>query len=101
MGSGIDVCSWARHSTWPSLIHGLIFQCRNQTAWTVYAFFKAMALYPDVQSRAQAEIDAVVGTSRLPRLSDRQKLPYIEAMVLECLRWHPVAPLGIHLRYSE
>lgn len=53
-----------------------------------------MAMYPEVMARAQAEIDAVIGNSRLPQLSDRPKLPYIDAMVLESIRWHPVAPLG-------
>lgn len=54
-----------------------------------------MAIYPEVMARAQAELDAVVGSGRLPRFSDRPNLPYIDAMVLESLRWHPVAPLGM------
>jgi len=53
-----------------------------------------MAIYPEVMARAQAELDSVVGSGRLPQLSDRPNLPYIDAMVLESLRWHPVAPLG-------
>ncbi|KAJ7661015.1 cytochrome P450 [Mycena rosella] len=66
----------------------------DTTAWTVFAFFKAMAMYPDVMKRAQAEIESVVGSDRLPQLSDRAQMPFIDAMVLESLRWHPVAPLG-------
>ncbi|KAH9959904.1 cytochrome P450 [Russula compacta] len=73
----------------------------DTTSWTVYAFFKAMALYPDVLKRAQAELDEVVGHDRLPLLSDRPRLPYIEAIVLESLRWHPVAPLGFPHRLTE
>ena len=53
-----------------------------------------MVQYPEVQKRAQAEIDAVVGTERLPDFGDRFSLPYIEAVYRETLRWHPVAPLG-------
>jgi cytochrome P450 len=53
-----------------------------------------MAMYPDVLKRAQAELDDVVGHDRLPLISDKPRLPYIEAIVLESLRWHPVAPLG-------
>ena len=37
----------------------------------------------------------MVGVHRLPTLADREKLPYIEALVKETLRWHPVAPMGI------
>ncbi|KAF9236689.1 cytochrome P450 [Melanogaster broomeanus] len=58
-------------------------------------FVLAMVLYPDVQKRAQDEIQAVVGLDRLPDFSDRPHLPYIEAVLRETLRWHPVVPLGI------
>ena len=53
-----------------------------------------MALYPDVQKKAQAEIDAVVGPNRLPDFHDRPSLPYINAVVKESSRWNLVAPLG-------
>jgi len=53
-----------------------------------------MVLYPEVQRKAQAEIDAVVGKDRLPDFSDRPLLPYLSAVLEEALRWHPVVPLG-------
>ena len=53
-----------------------------------------MALYPEVQKKAQAEIDAVVGPNRLPDFHDRPSLPYINAVVKESLRWNLVTPLG-------
>ena len=49
-------------------------------------FFLAMTLYPEVQRRAQAEIDGVVGSRRLPNLDDREKLPFIDCIVKELLR---------------
>ena len=67
----------------------------------MYTFFYAMALHPDVQRRAQAELDAVIGTSRLPLSSDRAALPYINALVSECLRWLPAVPLGLPHRSME
>ena len=54
-----------------------------------------MALYPEVQKKAQAEIDAVVGPNRLPDFHDRPSLPYINAVVKESSRWNVVFPLGI------
>jgi cytochrome P450 len=54
-----------------------------------------MTLYPEVQQKAQQELDRVVGTSRLPTFEDRKNLPYIEAVVKETFRWHPLAPLGL------
>ena len=53
-----------------------------------------MALYPEVQKKAQAEIDAVVGPNRLPDFHDRPSLPYINAVVKESSRWNLVVPLG-------
>ena len=53
-----------------------------------------MACYPEMQKKAQAEIDAVVGPNRLPDFHDRPSLPYINAVVKETSRWNLVAPLG-------
>ncbi|KIJ48711.1 hypothetical protein M422DRAFT_162333, partial [Sphaerobolus stellatus SS14] len=52
----------------------------------------AMALNPDVQRKAQRELDAVLGGSRLPEFDDRSQLPYIAALCKEILRWHPIVP---------
>jgi hypothetical protein len=52
-----------------------------------------MALYPEVQKKAQAELDRVLG-GRLPEYNDRPQLPYINAIVKESGRWQSVAPLG-------
>jgi cytochrome P450 len=51
-----------------------------------------MTLFPDVQKKAQAELDAVVGPDRLPSFADQDSLPYVGALVKEALRWHAVAP---------
>ena len=56
-------------------------------------FITAMATYPEVQKKAQQELDSVVGTHRLPSFGDRERLPYIEAILKELLRWHPVGRL--------
>jgi cytochrome P450 len=53
-----------------------------------------MMLYPDVQARAQKELDDVVGHERLPALEDRAQLPYTSAIVKEVLRWAPPTPQG-------
>lgn len=42
-----------------------------------------MLLYPDVQARAQAELDSVVGRERVPTFKDYDNLPYLRAMVKE------------------
>jgi len=54
-----------------------------------------MSRNPEVQKRAQQEIDRVVGTDRLPDSGDRINLPYVDAIVKEVLRWHPIGPMGV------
>ena len=66
-----------------------------QTDGSMQAFFLAMALYPEVQQKARAELDAVVGRSRLPDFQDRNALPYINAVVRELVRWHLIVPTGL------
>lgn len=55
-----------------------------------------MVLYPDVQRKAQAEIDAVIGNDRLPNFEDMDSLPYVTAIAKESLRWHTISPQGLY-----
>ncbi|KAJ3808946.1 cytochrome P450 [Lentinula aff. lateritia] len=75
----------------PYPISGLI---SIQTSSVLPVFVLAMALYPAVQQRAQEEIDSVVGKGRFPTFQDRNKLPYVQAIVREVLRWRPIGPIG-------
>ncbi|THU98671.1 cytochrome P450 [Dendrothele bispora CBS 962.96] len=67
----------------------------DTTVSVISSAILALLLHPDVQAKAQAEMDAVVGTSRLPDFQDRGKLPYLEAILTETLRWIPVLPLSL------
>ncbi|KAH8998285.1 cytochrome P450 [Lactarius hatsudake] len=67
----------------------------DTTVSALQTFILAMILYPEVQRKAQAEIDQVVGNSRLPDFSDQDALPYVQAVLKEVLRWHPVTPLAV------
>jgi cytochrome P450 len=58
-------------------------------------FFLAMTLFPQVQPHARAEIDRTIGSKRLPLSTDKPNLLYIEAVVKETHRWHPVGPMSI------
>jgi cytochrome P450 len=46
-----------------------------------------MVLHPEVQGKAWAEIDSVVGRDRLPTFADKDKLHYMEHIVQETLRY--------------
>ncbi|KAJ3505896.1 hypothetical protein NLJ89_g7171 [Agrocybe chaxingu] len=85
----------------------------NNVAFTTYGaasdttisvtntFFYAMSLHPEVQVKAQAEIDRVVGTHRLPEFTDRPSMPYIEAIYRELLRYGPPVPPGVMHTLAE
>ena len=61
----------------------------------MYWWALAMVAHPEVQRRAQNELDTAVGRSRVPTMSDAPNLPYIQAIVKEVLRWRPVLPLSL------
>ncbi len=67
----------------------------HQTVAVILTTILAMVLNPGAQKKAQAELDAVVGRSRLPGYDDEPSLPYVRALILESMRWRPVSPLGI------
>ncbi|KAJ7251361.1 cytochrome P450 [Mycena rebaudengoi] len=67
----------------------------DTTSAALGTFILAMLANPDVQKRAQEEIDAVVREGHLPSFDDEESLPYVSAIVKEVLRWKPVTPIGI------
>ncbi|KAJ5924644.1 hypothetical protein N7466_008831 [Penicillium verhagenii] len=73
----------------------------DTTVSALEGLFLAMMLFPDVQRKAQEELDRVFGGPALPTVEDRARLPYINAIVKEALRWHVVAPLGVPHRTDE
>ncbi|KAM5546291.1 hypothetical protein V8D89_000417 [Ganoderma adspersum] len=73
----------------------LYFGAADALTLEMGTFFMAMAMYPEAQRKAQAELDAILGAERLPDFSDRPSLPYINALVKELFRWHSGTPIGI------
>ncbi|KAI0043597.1 cytochrome P450 [Auriscalpium vulgare] len=59
----------------------------------LHSLFLALALHPLVQRKAQAEVDAVTGRTRLPSFDDQPHLPYVDAICKELVRWRPLAPM--------
>ena len=68
----------------------------DTTLASVHTFILAMLHYPEVQRKAQAELDRVLHHDRrLPGFEDQADLPYLTAVMKEVLRWQPVAPIGM------
>ncbi|KAI0264172.1 cytochrome P450 [Gloeopeniophorella convolvens] len=83
---------------------GSMFAGKSGSDTTVSAltwFFLALTLHLNVQTRAQAELNAVIGRERLPTLDDRPRLPYVEAICKEVMRWQMVTPMGLPHASSE
>lgn len=67
----------------------------DTTSSTMISCILAMCAFPEVQRRAQREIDAVVGPDRSPTWQDvDDSLPYMRALVQEVLRWRTVTVLS-------
>ncbi|KAF9078761.1 cytochrome P450 [Rhodocollybia butyracea] len=65
------------------------------TMSSISAFLLTMVQHPDVQFKARAEIDRVIGRDRLPKFEDRRSLPYVESVYRKIMRMHPALPLGL------
>ncbi|THH28795.1 hypothetical protein EUX98_g5389 [Antrodiella citrinella] len=75
----------------------------DTTTSAASSFLTAMAMFPEVQRKAQAELDAHIGLDRLPDFTDYEdmdNLIYIRAITLEAMRWIPVVPLGLPHRVT-
>lgn len=59
----------------------------DSTGAAMVVFILAMVLNPDIQAKAQAEIDQVLEHRRLPEFSDQVLLPYVTAILKEVLRY--------------
>ncbi|KAJ5651549.1 uncharacterized protein N7484_005272 [Penicillium longicatenatum] len=66
----------------------------DTTVIVLTVFTLAMTMFPEAQRRAQEEIDSVVGRNCLPSFEHRNRLPYVNALIKETLRWWPIAPMG-------
>jgi cytochrome P450 len=51
-------------------------------------FLALISLHPDVQAKAHAELDTVVGRDYWPSVEDEQRLPYIRAIIKEVRAIH-------------
>ncbi|KAF8532179.1 cytochrome P450 [Gautieria morchelliformis] len=105
--SGFD--NWAQYFAGKDNSHGdhrellnlFAVAAAHSTATSLQSFVLACMCHPDWIKTAQAHVDAVVGNNRLPNFSDREKLPYIEAVCREVLRWRPAARFAIPHKATE
>ncbi|KAK7014772.1 hypothetical protein VNI00_019270 [Paramarasmius palmivorus] len=88
-----DILKWCAHAMY---IGG-----GDTVVSAMTTFFYIMVMHPDIQKRAQADIDRTTGGERLPIPEDEARLPYVTAIIKELLRFVPVAPIGLNHRVME
>ncbi|KZT67961.1 cytochrome P450 [Daedalea quercina L-15889] len=70
----------------------------DTTTMSITTFMLYMLNHPQVLQKARDEIDAVVGTQRMPDFDDEERLPYFVACVKEMLRHRPATPQGTSIQ---
>ncbi|CRG92458.1 Cytochrome P450 71D7 [Talaromyces islandicus] len=74
------------------MVGNLIEGGSDTTASMLLSFIQAMVKYPHIQKQVQDQIDNVVGDDRSPTWADYARLPLVNMVIKECLRWRPVTP---------
>ncbi|KAG8228077.1 hypothetical protein J437_LFUL009049, partial [Ladona fulva] len=73
-----------------------LFTAGTETTSYTLAFGVIFLLHhPDVQAKMHEELDRVIGKDRFPTLDDKPNLPYVNAVLLEILRYCNVVPMTV------
>lgn len=84
-----------------TLLWDMITAGMDTTAITVEWAMAELIRNPDVQRKAQEELDNVVGYERVVTEGDFRDLPYLQAVAKEALRLHPPTPLMLPHKATE
>ena len=89
--------SWSRDGSCIPFARSPTANSKKQTTTAILSTIYALLLNPEVQAKVHGELDEILGDAP-PTAEDRQRLPYLEAVWKEALRWHPPVPLSRHSR---
>ncbi|XP_023900190.2 cytochrome P450 CYP736A12 isoform X1 [Quercus suber] len=76
-----------------AIILDMISGAYDTSAAAIEWTFSELLRYPRVMKHVQEELEHVVGMNRMVEETDLAKLPYLDMVVKESLRLHPVGPL--------
>ncbi|XP_045206620.2 cytochrome P450 2U1-like [Mercenaria mercenaria] len=77
------------------ILHDLMAAGSETTATTLKWVIIALAKYPYIQKKLQRKVDKVIDKGKSPSISDKMNLPYVEATILEALRFGSAVPLSV------
>ncbi|KAL3339920.1 hypothetical protein AABB24_028501 [Solanum stoloniferum] len=75
------------------LIHDLIAGATDTSAATIEWAFQELLRRPNIIDKAHQELDRAIGRERWVEEEDFSKLPYIDAIIKETFRLHPLCAL--------
>uniref|UniRef100_A0A8B9QKE0 Cytochrome P450 2J6 n=1 Tax=Apteryx owenii TaxID=8824 RepID=A0A8B9QKE0_APTOW len=96
-----DPASTFRETNMVQVITDLFIAGSDTTTITLCWALLYMMMYPEVQERAQEELDAVIGPSRAIEYKDRAILPYTNAVLHEILRYSSVSAMGVMRKCTQ
>ena len=76
-------------------VRDFLFAGSETVSTTIHWMVILIANHQEVQKRVQTEIDSVVERERLPVYEELSKLKYVEAVLLEMMRYKTVAPMAL------
>ncbi|XP_020202465.1 cytochrome P450 CYP736A12 [Cajanus cajan] len=76
-----------------AILMTMIIAATDTSATTVEWAMSELLKYPRVMKKLQEELESAVGMNRKVEESDMENLPYLDLVVKETLRLHPVTPL--------
>ena len=74
------------------LVNDLLLAGIDTSAQTVSWLLLILANRPEIQDKVQEELDRVIGVGTRPTVEDRDRLPYLNAVILENMRYRTVGP---------
>ncbi|XP_056652196.1 cytochrome P450 2F2-like isoform X2 [Monodelphis domestica] len=81
--------------------HDLFFGGNETTSPTLRYALLILLKYPEVTKKVQEELDRVVGRERVPRLEDKNNLPYTNAVLHEIQRLISILPMDLPRAVTE